>query len=262
MLNKLLFLTLFLTSFAHAKSILYLGDSQSYGAMGTMMAEDFEKGTSLCLEHQAPEDEVTLLAVVGSSPRHWGDTQKRPGMGDWLCKQKMKQYQTGKRTVHTVDNPFCDESIRNKTSVLAAAINQINPDMVVFQFLGNSSWIYTQAMQLPADQREAYLERTIKTYLASVLEPVGNRECLFMTSNPVHISKLQAIKQRQQLQAIFKRYIAEINPNCQFLAGNTDASVALISHNATHFQRDKVHLTAKGGRVFVDYIKGLRCQLE
>jgi hypothetical protein len=264
----LLLLSLSFSSMLNAKSVLYFGDSQSYGAMGTMMAQDLEKGDELCHIIQSEEqdegsiDQVTLLAVVGSSPNHWGDASLATGGGKWLCEQTMKQYETGKDVLRAVGTKYCQAARNQNISVVEAAIQLVNPDLVVFQFLGNSAWFYQRAQQLPAEQREAYLQKTIKAHLQSILEPVGERQCLFISSNPTHISKGGSIIERRNLQEVFKRYVALIKPECQFLEGNTEESVRLLSHDPANYAADKVHMSAKGGRIFVDYIKSLRCQKE
>lgn len=262
--RKLTLLVSFLCvqNLVYAKNILYIGDSQSYGAMGTYLAQNLEQQDSQCQNQTATANQVTHLAVSGSSPRHWSDRNYRSQLGKWLCESTMKQYQSGQTQHKSKTNPYCKKAKQKKQSVLEEAISQHQPDMLVFQFLGNDTWFFQQANKLPAEKQEPYLRKSVYAHLKLLLSQVENRECLFITSNPPHESKAGPNQLRLAMQEKYIAYIHEINPNCTVIDGNNEETQRTIASSTANYTSDRLHMNDSGGRLFADYAIQRSCHSQ
>jgi lysophospholipase L1-like esterase len=276
-------------------STLIVGDSQGYGPFGELLARKIEGLNQECrtiltetnplarwwislvpVGQELPQNYVTQLAVSGSSPHHWSALAGDPQFSrvdsswqSWILGQLMKKNETNHRSqvLSSRSNPFYRLTREENSSLIEAVVKEINPQLVVFQFLGNSVGFYEQSLSLSSSRQEPYLNNTIKRHLenllAVTLNPHHPRKCLFITSSPLEIknsTQNRKNQRRQETQNLMENYIRQINPSCEIIKGISEDSIALISGNSRHFVGDGVHLSRLGAQVFVDYLTPSLCE--
>jgi len=144
-------------------SVLYIGDSQSAGPLGALVYEH--------LQQNFHDDDIRLYGVGSSSPRHWASllsSQDNRKYMKWLCSKK-RRGRIALKTKVFMQNTLCggsgDESV-------FSYLNQGQPDLVVFQFLGNSMKV--QPLE-------------IRNHIHNLLGQLGEgQKCLWITSPPYY----------------------------------------------------------------------------
>lgn len=204
------------------KSVLYIGDSQSAGYLGRYvydhLVESFDK------------DKIQVYGIGSSSPRHWGDpgTSKN---GKWLCKRSGR--------FNTNFNIPLNERLcagdENKSAF--HFVNRSKPDLVVFQFLGNSMGF-----------NGAYIKKKVK----QLLDEIEGQDCIFITSPPYYKDLAEKNKLRIETEKHFKEAVGN---RCQFVQGMSEENLATFLLERDHYVGDKIHLSKKGAKVFFEQVR-------
>ena len=216
-LTVLFFFVINLSS-ASANQVLSIGDSQSAGYLGQIIYEALESNG-----HGAD-----VYGVSSSSPRHWGS----PGdswNGRWLCNR------TGRHN-QSFEIPLKDKICRpnKKKASLQILLEGKNYSQVIVQFLGNSAHLS---------------KKDIVNNLNQLLDIVGKRNCLFVTSPP-HFARSNGTNiKRKQVEEIF---VSTIGNRCKISLGMSGSEMEKFSKDPSNYIEDKVHLSKKGARLFFD----------
>jgi hypothetical protein len=204
------------------KSVLYIGDSQSAGHLGRHIFDHLSKSFE--------DKDIQIYGVGSSSPRHWAD----PGMsknGQWLCKRSGR-FNTQFNI--PLKDKICSE---NKEYSAFQYINRKKPDLVIFQFLGNSMGFNGN-----------YIKKKVKR----LLEEIDGQDCIFITSPPYYKELTEKNKLRVETERHFKNAVGE---RCQFIQGMSEENLSSFLLERDHYVGDKIHLSKQGARVFFEQLR-------
>jgi hypothetical protein len=202
------------------RSVLWIGDSQTHFSLG---------------EHVYPKliskfglSEVSLYGVGGSSPRHWGQPRSIASENfDWLCDQSRMGRVNEKGNI-LIESKICRGPGNITMPIGFSVMDKVNhskPDLVVFQFLGNSMGLISEAIR-----------RNVSQLLKSL---DFRQECIFVSSPPFH----KDLEDRNQLRAQTEMYLADaVGNRCKFIYGMRVAT--LMRYERSFYNEDKVHLNA------------------
>ena len=224
-LNKYLFFTFFFTSIctsSASESILYIGDSQSAGHLGSYVHSH--------LKEKNPHKTIKVFGIASSSPRHWSDSIDSKN-GSWLCQRKGR--------FNDQFNISLNKKICSGQSDKSAFhyLNKERPDLVIFQFLGNSMGF-----------NESYIHKKVK----ELLSELKNQSCLFITSPPYYVDLQERNILRLKTESYF---IKAIGARCDIVKGMSQQNMDDFRHKRAYFAADKVHLSKLGAEVFFQQIK-------
>ena len=204
------------------KSVLYIGDSQSAGHLGRYVFDHLSKTFDA--------KDIQVYGIGSSSPRHWGDPGNTKN-GEWICKR------TGRFNTEfeiPLKDKICSE---NKDKSAFHHVNKNKPDLVIFQFLGNSMGF-----------SGSYIKEKVK----QLLDEIQGQDCIFITSPPYYKDLEEKNKIRVETEKHFKDAIGE---RCQFVQGMSEENLATFLLERDHYVGDKIHLSKKGAGVFFEQIR-------
>lgn len=208
---------------ASKPSILYIGDSQTEGALGGIIHEHLLKSFN--------ETEIFIYGIGSSSPRHWSAT-KNDKNGEWLCSRKGRFNGTTNISLSEKVCPLEDQSM------IFSHLNREKPEFVIFQFLGNSMGF-----------NRAYISEKI----TRLLNDLGNQDCLFITSPPYYYT----LKDKNILRKETEDYFLEaIKDRCKVIRGMSDDNHKIFSKNRENYLNDLIHLSSTGATAFFKQING------
>lgn len=205
------------------QSVLYIGDSQSEGYLGGIIYEHLKKVS------QVPK--IKLIGVGSSSPRHWGDNRSSKN-SKWLCKRSGR---LNNKSAVKMKKVICDYSDQKP---IFTKLNENNPDLVIFQFLGNSMGF-----------NESYISKKIGNLLGALAD---SQQCLFITSPPYYKDLVEKNKLRIKTQDYF---VKAIGNRCTIIKGVTEETLKDYAFKRENFLGDRIHLSKKGALAFFDMIK-------
>ncbi|MFT6068187.1 MAG: hypothetical protein ACJAT2_003763 [Bacteriovoracaceae bacterium] len=203
------------------KSLLYIGDSQSEGFLGEMI-----------YQHLSPSiKDLNVFGFGSSSPRHWGDEQTTNN-SKWLCKRKGRH--NLKRSIPI--KAFACKG--DKSSSAFENLNSAKPDLVVFQFLGNSM---------------GFSEKYIHSKVTKLLEALDDKqECLFITSPPYFKDLVEKNKLRVETQDYF---VSAVGNRCKIIKGVSEETLNGYAFERENYLGDRIHLSKKGAAAFFEMIR-------
>jgi hypothetical protein len=204
------------------KSVLYIGDSQSAGHLGRFVFDHLSKSFE--------KKDIQVYGIGSSSPRHWGDpgTSKN---GRWLCKR------SGRFNSYfniPLNEKLCSGD-ENKSAF--HHVNRKKPDLVIFQFLGNSMGF-----------NGSYIKKRVK----QLLDEIEGQDCIFITSPPYYKDLAEKNKLRIETEKHFKDAVGE---RCQFVQGMSEENLSTFLLESDHYVGDKIHLSKKGASVFFEQVR-------
>lgn len=207
---------------ANYKTVLYIGDSQSAGHLGRFAFNHFKE--------KFEEKNIHVYGISSSSPRHWGDpgTSKN---GKWICERKG-------RYNNQFNIPLKEKVCSgDKNHSAFHHINKVNPDLVVFQFLGNSMGF-----------NGGYIKKKVEQLFVEI----GNTDCVFITSPPYYHELKEKNKLRLETE---KHFIDAIGSRCEIVKGMNEENMRTFLLDRDHYVGDRIHLSKKGASVFFEQIK-------
>ncbi|MBK24637.1 MAG: hypothetical protein CME70_11635 [Halobacteriovorax sp.] len=203
-------------------SVLYIGDSQSEGFLGGMVYKHLKESSKI--------EEVRLYGVGSSSPRHWGDERDSKN-SKWLCKRNGRKNDSSRVPMK---NEVC---LSTNGDSAFKYLNRKKPQLVIFQFLGNSMGF-----------NENYISKKVGNLLGALSD---EQQCLFITSPPYYKDLIEKNKLRVETQEYF---LKAIGSRCKVLKGVTEESLATYAHDRENYLGDRIHLSKKGASEFFKMI--------
>ena len=205
------------------ESVLFIGDSQTEGYLGEM-TYDF-------LMDDKRVGKIALYGVGSSSPRHWADARGSKN-SEWLCQRKARY--NNQLRVNLTQN-LCPP---NKEGSIFQHLNEKKPELVVFQFLGNSMGF-----------SESYINDKVQMLFAKMED---HQRCLFITSPPYYKELVEKNKLRLKTQD----YIAKAaGSRCKIILGYTNTSYPKFAMERDNYLSDRIHLSKKGALLFFNMFK-------
>lgn len=210
---------------SRSPSILHIGDSQTRGPFGKFIYQYLKEKS----------DNVNVYGVSSSSPRHWvAPTYEM----NWLCKQNSRHNENATKSMK---KNVC--SIKKQTTNgFAEVLKRHSPDIVFFQFLGNS-------MQRSRKQ--------ILTSLKQLLSMLNKRQkCVFITSPPYYKDLVERNKLRGETH---RHFLDGIGKRCRVvqgfhMPGYADRYDYFYTVKNGKTRGDGMHFNAKGAQAYMDYI--------
>lgn len=182
------------------------------------------------LNEIAKVKDIRVFGVGSSSPRHWGD-ERTSKNSKWLCKRKgRKNNQSGVSMKKEVCKGQTNESA-------FSYLNSSKPEMVIFQFLGNSMGF-----------NESYIAKKVGNLLNALDE---NQKCLFVTSPPYYKDLVEKNKLRIKTQDFF---LSAIGSRCSVVAGVSEETMNTYATERDNYLGDRIHLSKKGASEFFKMI--------
>ncbi len=243
---------------AYAANILVLGDSQSEGPFGTELFLILEKSPFEC-SGEPKAHKVNFYATSSSSPRHWG-AQAGKSNAKWLCKRKWRHQASGETQTKTRHKEDCKIAKKANISMAQYLVDKHNPDKIIFQFLGNTRWWMNRALKLGEKGAKAYMKKFVGPYIKDLTAPTLEKECLFIISNPNHISQVQRNRVRVELSKAFQYLLAEHAPHCKIIDGMDLQMQEELAPIRAHFRSDRNHLSSLGAKVFSSFVESQLCE--
>lgn len=203
-------------------SVLYIGDSQSAGYLGHLVFKDLIK--------RYAEDEVKVFGVGSSSPRHWSSAPTEKN-GKWLCQRKGRMnsnYQI------SLKNYICKGP---KNQPIYKTLLSQKPDVVIFQFLGNSV---------------GFNNNYVKGKVKKLIDSLNHEKCLFLTSPPNYYEFTERNKKRASTE---QAIVDAAGTRCQVYRGMQNGNLQGFAKNRDFYAGDKIHLTRKGAEAFFAQIQ-------
>lgn len=204
--------------------ILFIGDSQTAGNLGKFSYE--------YLRTHFSESEIELYGIGSSSPRHWASTSVEKD-GQWLCSQKGR---INGKTNESMTEKACSGPANQS---IYSHLNRKKSDYVIFQFLGNSM---------------GFSQEHISEKINSLLNELGNQECLFITSPPFYYELEEKNKLRKTTEDYF---IKAIGNRCKVFAGMSKENFEGFAVDKKNYLGDRIHLSEKGAETFFKQFKDL-----
>ena len=215
--------------------ILHIGDSQTKGPFGKLL-----------FDHLSTRgNEVHVLGVSSSSPRHWASV-KGERASNWLCKQTSRYNDSTYKSHISMKDSLCLDRLPNE-SVFKKSLDSYRPDLVIFQFLGNSM-----------GRSQKKIKKSIHALLNTLSDEQG---CIFITSPPYYKDLVERNKKRAQTHSYFLDALSSFSdePRCDVIEGFKMPS---FSSQSDYFytikngkkRGDGMHFNKKGARRYLDYI--------
>lgn len=212
-------------------TLLHIGDSQTEGPFGKLL-----------YHYLAKRDQVHLYGVSGSSPYRWiAPVVDSNGENSWLCQKKARYNDSSYKNRIAMKEQVCSAGDQ-RVSPFGKLLDTHEPDIVFFQFLGNS---------MSRSRKE--ILRDVGALL-KMLE--DNTKCVFITSPPYHHS----LKKRNVLRGkTHDHFLEAIGQRCQVIEG---FNMAGFSDQDDYFYRvvdgkrrgDGMHFNAKGAAKYLEFV--------
>jgi|GEM_PF-3165556 len=213
------------------QTVLWIGDSQTHGNLGKLVYP--------LMTSKYGESNIELYGVGSSSPRHWSQTRSANSEHfDWMCDQ-WRYGRINKSGNGPVKGTLCETAegalIPEGLSVFDH-VNRSKPDLVVFQFLGNSM---------------GWSQEAINQNVGNLLKSLDDRqECIFISSPPFLAELVEANVLRAQTELFLANAVGD---RCHFVYGMQVASN--MRDVRSFYNDDRIHLSPSGAEHFYNLIK-------
>lgn len=221
------------------ETVLHIGDSQSEGYLGRVLHNHYNK--------EFKKENIRVYGVASSSPRHWANL-RNTDFGSWLCQVRTGRFNL--KIYKDISKKICDGSFKQSAFEY---VNQHKPDVVTFQFLGNS-------------MNRDYAE--VRGNVRKLLGQLGREQrCIFITSSPHYVFFKESNKGRVELE---REYIKAIGDRCEIAKGMEEKNLERFSTTARNYGKmrkrsldgkkveipgDGKHLSLTGAKTFYGLIK-------
>lgn len=207
---------------AEKTNILFIGDSQTEGYLGEIVYNYLKKSPYV--------KNVNVYGVGSSSPRHWQQNITTK-YSKWLQKRTAR-LNDGRYKMNGAMKPNSNQS-------LFMTLNQRhNPDLVVFQFLGNSMMM-----------SKNFIINNVRGLLSQLKD---SQECIYISSPPYYMDMPEKNQKRAETQEYF---LEAIGSRCRVLKGINEDSLRNFATKREYFIKDKIHLTRDGAQEFFKLVQ-------